>query len=443
MDNQKTAIVIGAGIGGLTAGHALSKLGYNVNVFEKSKIPGGSFTSYEKQQYTIDTGFHFLTNPKGCTFHKYINEFVRPENIPELLDFGGYHILMDGKLERLPQSGAGLLKFGILPVKGRIEFTKFFLALGKEYKKGIESLKDREVEPFVRKYIKDKTTLRFVNGLTWMTSGYGIDRASFVRFAEGFVGGEAVHEPLLSKLMPKKPNLDQYPIGGLRAIPEMLITDGMLNVHCQEQVSKIFVKGKKVGGVLTSEGQYDADVVVYAGAPADLGRLIGKEMPAPEPYYAGYLTVGLTEKRLDLQRKAPLWFSPVDEEPYGSPYGGMCSTDFDSSLAPDGHQLFSVSTIIDDINKQKDQEEVAREVAEKLCPDYENHADLVEWHVVIAEGARQMTERSYRDLPDQKTSMENFFLAGTGTKGRGSGATIAAEAAYRLRKYIEEQEAQI
>ena len=39
---SKKVCIIGAGIGGLTAGAILSKKGYNVTIFEKEKILGGN-----------------------------------------------------------------------------------------------------------------------------------------------------------------------------------------------------------------------------------------------------------------------------------------------------------------------------------------------------------------------------------------------------------------
>ena len=41
MPEKKTAVIIGAGIGGITTAVYLARNGYTVNVFEKNSSPGG------------------------------------------------------------------------------------------------------------------------------------------------------------------------------------------------------------------------------------------------------------------------------------------------------------------------------------------------------------------------------------------------------------------
>ena len=47
--------VIGAGIGGLTAGAILAKKGYSVAVFEAGRVPGGYCTTFRRQGFTFDS----------------------------------------------------------------------------------------------------------------------------------------------------------------------------------------------------------------------------------------------------------------------------------------------------------------------------------------------------------------------------------------------------
>ncbi len=50
------AIVIGAGIGGLTAGALLAKRGYQVRVFDSSIVPGGCASTFRRRGFTFDVG---------------------------------------------------------------------------------------------------------------------------------------------------------------------------------------------------------------------------------------------------------------------------------------------------------------------------------------------------------------------------------------------------
>ncbi|GAB4279382.1 MAG: C-3',4' desaturase CrtD [Oscillatoriaceae cyanobacterium] len=55
-DKAQRAIVIGAGIGGLTAGALLAKRGYYVRVFDSSIIPGGCASTFRRRGFTFDVG---------------------------------------------------------------------------------------------------------------------------------------------------------------------------------------------------------------------------------------------------------------------------------------------------------------------------------------------------------------------------------------------------
>jgi phytoene dehydrogenase-like protein len=71
-DSEHDAIVIGAGIGGLTCAAALVKGGKKVLVCEQHSKPGGYVTSFERKGFTFDGGTQALrlelldfSNPKG------------------------------------------------------------------------------------------------------------------------------------------------------------------------------------------------------------------------------------------------------------------------------------------------------------------------------------------------------------------------------------------
>ena len=49
-------IVIGAGIGGLTAAALLAKRGYRVCVFEQAMVPGGCASTFRRRGFTFDVG---------------------------------------------------------------------------------------------------------------------------------------------------------------------------------------------------------------------------------------------------------------------------------------------------------------------------------------------------------------------------------------------------
>ena len=64
MTQDKRAIIIGAGIGGLTTAINLSQKGYRVTVFEKNLHPGGRCGNIVKNGHRFDTGATFLMMPE-------------------------------------------------------------------------------------------------------------------------------------------------------------------------------------------------------------------------------------------------------------------------------------------------------------------------------------------------------------------------------------------
>ncbi len=49
-------IVVGAGIGGLTAGSLLARRGYDVSVYEQAYVPGGCASTFKRRGFTFDVG---------------------------------------------------------------------------------------------------------------------------------------------------------------------------------------------------------------------------------------------------------------------------------------------------------------------------------------------------------------------------------------------------
>ena len=54
--NSQRAIVIGAGIGGLTAAALLARRGYFVTVYDQAIVPGGCASTFKRKGFTFDVG---------------------------------------------------------------------------------------------------------------------------------------------------------------------------------------------------------------------------------------------------------------------------------------------------------------------------------------------------------------------------------------------------
>ena len=63
MTGKKSAVIIGAGIGGIATAVYLAKNGYNVNIFEKNSSPGGRCGQLIRDGHRFDLGATMLMMP--------------------------------------------------------------------------------------------------------------------------------------------------------------------------------------------------------------------------------------------------------------------------------------------------------------------------------------------------------------------------------------------
>ena len=61
---MKNVVIIGGGLGGLTAGALLSKQGYSVTLLEQHNIVGGSATQFKRRGgFNVEVGLHEMDDP--------------------------------------------------------------------------------------------------------------------------------------------------------------------------------------------------------------------------------------------------------------------------------------------------------------------------------------------------------------------------------------------
>jgi C-3',4' desaturase CrtD len=75
MRKQQQIIVIGAGIGGLTAGALLARYGYNVTIYDQAIVAGGCASTFTRKGFTFDVGATQVAGlEKGGIHHRIFQE---------------------------------------------------------------------------------------------------------------------------------------------------------------------------------------------------------------------------------------------------------------------------------------------------------------------------------------------------------------------------------
>ena len=78
VSSRPTAVVIGAGVGGLSAASHLARRGFRVTVVEKNDRAGGRCAQFERDGHRFDAGPTLLVLPR-----LYAQEFAAHEGVEE------------------------------------------------------------------------------------------------------------------------------------------------------------------------------------------------------------------------------------------------------------------------------------------------------------------------------------------------------------------------
>lgn len=81
--HQNKVLIIGSGIGGLSMGIILARLGFDVTVLEKNRRPGGLMRSFTREGLECEVGIHYLGSlDKGQVLRKFFDYLGLSESIP-------------------------------------------------------------------------------------------------------------------------------------------------------------------------------------------------------------------------------------------------------------------------------------------------------------------------------------------------------------------------
>lgn len=138
--NKFDAIIIGGGLGGLTAGAKLAKEGKKVCLIEQHYIPGGCATTFKRKDFTMEVGLHEMdgldkNDPKTKIFED-LGVFQNVEflKIPEFYRFTNRRVdivIPDNKKEAIQKLKEKFQK----EEKGIQKFFKKITAIQKEINK--------------------------------------------------------------------------------------------------------------------------------------------------------------------------------------------------------------------------------------------------------------------------------------------------------------------
>jgi phytoene desaturase len=290
MTGEKSAVIIGAGIGGIATAIYLAKNGYKVNIYEKNSAPGGRCGQLIRDNHRFDLGATMLMMPgiyrevfEALGIPLFENNNITPlEDLykiyfdnNEVLVFSSDEKKMKSQLEKIEpgsfaksrkyvSDGYEIFKIGIGKLIGRNFYNIFQFA----------NIKNVGMLIKIKAYISNYRYVKKFFRNTHLRMAY--------TFQNIYVGQSPFNSPALFSMVPAAELTEGsfFPKGGMFSIVEKLvsaaISSGIL-FNYNSPVKSIKVNGKKAESIILEDGtEINADIIV---ANADLPYVYRKLLP--------------------------------------------------------------------------------------------------------------------------------------------------------------------
>jgi phytoene dehydrogenase-like protein len=390
---EKSIIIIGAGLAGLSAGCYAQMNGYKTQIFELHNTPGGLCTSWKRKGYTIDGCIHWLVGSRTGGFHRFYQELgavqdrrmVDQEEFIRIEGSGGKALIAYTDIDRLEQHMKELSPTDAKVIEEFCNAVRLFA----RYEMPIE--KPMELMGLLDK-LKMLKMMRMIRALLKYSKISIQDYAlrfsdPFLREAFPLILGDVPDLSMCAVLFNfaelHKQNAG-WPTGGslefAKAIERRYLDLGG-EVHYKSRVEKILVKGDKAVGVCLEDGtENSADMVISAadGRTTIFDMLEGKYVNDKiRSYYdewsicEGYIQISLGVAR-DFSSEPHAVIIPFEEpinigdETHSLTY--LQHYCYDPGMAPSGKSVVTVSFLGPNYDYWKKlYEDRQRYTAEKKC----------------------------------------------------------------------------
>lgn len=441
------AIVIGAGVGGLSAALLMANSGKNVVLFEKRMQPGGRIGSSKHDGFTVDFGVHLISRgEKGPLIQVLdrcgVDHDIEFTKVRPIQSTGGENFRFPQDLKgRVPDEDFAAVIKMVTDVKGMSdEATHVFDSQTLE-----EFLDGYTVDPFIHACVSQ------IGFIYCCIPEYRLSAGEFARCLK----------------WESEAHASGYPSGGCVAILNAYMS-GLeqqgVEVHFGTPVDEVFVEDGKAVGVIAGGEEYRADMIVSnAGIQETVADLVGAgHFDAEYAAYVKNLEISFVSiiARLALDTiispeiKMLSGFSSVPVKEYNDKLMAgevpeelnsfiVVPSSFDPSVAPAGKQLVMMTTAVPAGIK----EEYCPAILEALISVAESHFPGLREHVIFRElvfpadaarimgedgagiGIAQQAGQAGNDRPAIKTPLEGLYIVGAEAGGAGVGTELAANSA--------------
>jgi prolycopene isomerase len=425
-------VVIGSGIGGLTAASLLAKAGKSVLVLEAHDRPGGYAHGFNRKRYHFDSGVHLTS---GCGGQGYaggqvIHKLINAVGVASLIDFipvdpfaqacyPGLKIkfpvtidaFVDSLCHQFPSQKKGLKKLLDLCLQVTEEVAKADEVLAdSEHFSDIEKslpafsqYRRATLADVCQIFIEDPKLISLF-ATNWPYLGLPPSQLSFIYWATMLIGY------LVDGAYYCKGGFQQFANALVRGV-----TQNHGDVLFRTKVEKVIVEQGKIHGVIINSGQrIDSDIVISnADMRQTVFEMIGVEH-FPKRYiqrlekmrhsmsiFAVYLATDLQVQDMDLAHETFCYQSDDHEKNFLEVENAELSflsitlpTLIDSSLAPEGEHLVMLTALFPYQTEQSWQD-LKPVILEKMLDRAECYLPGLKDHLLFVDAGSPETMRRY------------------------------------------------
>lgn len=272
-------IIIGSGMGALSAANFLAKYKKSVLVLEKHYKPGGVLNSFSRQDTQFDVGIPSLHEmEKGGRLQRFYNFWggeIETQKIEDKLT-----CFVDGK--KYVFSSGNLKEDFLKQFPSDASDIKKFFDLNRQMKEELQQNEPSLTMSDIAAYQNIKTSFMDVFKKNQI-SKYGTKDAAAVL-------PKLFRNPVLSSIVFSKAMMNMiyggyaclwnaaddqnYPVGGMCDLPQravQIFKDNGGEILFDEEVAELLVHGGRAAGVETkTKGAYYADVIISSVAPSEV-----------------------------------------------------------------------------------------------------------------------------------------------------------------------------
>ncbi len=279
MVEKKKAVIIGAGIGGITTSIYLAREGYEVDVFEKNSVPGGRCGQIIHDGHRFDLGATMLMMPK--VYHDIFSslgiELDENDDIIPLRDL--YKIYFDDGSNIAFTSDREKMRSQLEIIeRGSFEKAEKYVSKGYEiFKLGMKKLIDRNFYHLFQ--LVNFKNIGLLLKLKVFISNWNYARKFFnhnhllmaYTFQNIYVGQSPFNSPALFSMVPAAELIEgsYFPKGGMFAIVEKLMKaaeSSGVHFYFNSPATQIDIKNKQAEGIFLEDGKYHPANLVIANA---------------------------------------------------------------------------------------------------------------------------------------------------------------------------------